>query len=296
MINKARLLNQAGLVYFRSGYIITTLALNKTIFCMKRRSFVKASLLTGTAAAVLPQIGLTESARKKSNREFYELRVYTFTNATQQKIVEDYFQNSFIPALNRLGSMNVGVFTELNTDRQTRLFALIPYMSIKDFVKQESKLAMDSVYMQQGAAYLNAPLPTPDYDRIESSLLQAFINMPRLELPGASPRIFELRQYQSPTEGAGKKKIEMFNKGGEISIFKRLGFKPVFYSETIIGAARPNLTYMVTFDNMEAHGRLWKAFGSDPEWIKLKTMPEYPDALVSKITSTMLIPTAYSQI
>jgi hypothetical protein len=54
--------------------------------------------------------------------------------------------------------------------------------------------------------------------------------------------------------------------------------------------------YMVTFNDMAAHDRLWKAFGSDPDWIKLKTMPEYPDALVSRITSTFLIPAIYSQI
>jgi hypothetical protein len=39
----------------------------------------------------------------------------------------------------------------------------------------------------------------------------------------------------------------------------------------------------------------WKAFGSDPQWKKISAMPEYADALlVSKITSTMLIPTVYS--
>ena len=263
---------------------------------MKRRSFVKISMLTGAAATILPEMSMARSSSKKSDRCFYELRVYSFTNAAQQAIVEDYLKNGLIPALNRLGSNNVGVFTELEVGRQTKLFVLIPYPSIVDFTTQESKLATDAVYQQQSAGYLNAPLATPVYERIESSLLQAFTGMPKIELPGTFPRIFELRQYQSPTEYAGKKKIEMFNEGREIGIFKRLGFKPVFYSETIIGADRPNLTYLVTFDNMEAHSQLWKAFGSDPEWIKLKTMPEYPDALVSKITSTMLTPAAYSQI
>jgi len=263
---------------------------------MKRRSFVKASLLTGTAATVLPKMGMAESANEKSIREFYELRVYNFSNSTQQAIVGDYLKNALIPVLNRTGNKNIGVFTELEVGRQTRLFVLIPHSSTEGFVTQESKLATDAKYLEQAAAYLNAPLATPVYERIESSLLQAFSGMPKIELPGTSPRIFELRQYQSPTEGAGKKKIEMFNQGGEIGIFKRLGFRPVFYSETLIGANRPNLTYMVTFDNMAAHDSLWKAFGNDPEWVKLKSLPEYPDALVSKITSTMLTPAAYSQI
>jgi len=263
---------------------------------MKRRSFVKATLITGMAGSVLAKTGMAKSISKKSGTGFYELRVYTLKNNIQQKLVEDYFQNAAIPALNRLGSNNIGVFTELKPEGQTKIFVLIPFYSINDFLKVENQLADDAAYQQQAAAYLNAPLNAPAYERIESSLLQAFTGMPELEVPEQKPRIFELRRYESPTEYAGKKKIEMFNEGREIGIFKRLGFKPVFYSETVIGGFRPNLFYMVTFDDMDAHDRLWKAFGSDPEWNRLKTMPQYPDALVSRITPTFLVPEPFSQI
>jgi hypothetical protein len=116
-------------------------------------------------------------------------------------------------------------------------------------------------------------------------------------LPKRRNAIFELRQYQSASEAAGKKKIEMFNDQGEIDIFKRLGFAPVFWGETVIGPQRPNLTYMVTFDDLPAKDAHWKAFGSDAQWKKVSAVPEYADALlVNKITSTLLVPTAYSQI
>ncbi len=263
---------------------------------MKRRSFVKASILTGAAGAVLPGISMAESISKKSDQQLYELRVYSLKNDTQQKQVEDYLQNAAIPALNRLGSNPIGVFTELKPDGQTRIFVLTPYKSADDFLKVQNKLMADSTYLQQASAYLNAPLNAPAYDRIESSLLQAFKDMPKLETPGQQKRIFELRRYESPTEASGKKKIEMFNEAGEIGIFKRLGFKPVFYSETLIGTFRPNLVYMITFDDMDAHGRLWKAFGNDPDWKRISTSAEYPNEIVSHITSTMLAPASYSQI
>jgi hypothetical protein len=264
---------------------------------MKRRSFVKASILTGAAGAVLPGISMAATGSKKSDQQLYELRVYTLKNDTQQKLVENYLQNAAIPALNRLGSKTIGAFTELKPDGQTRIFVLIPYNSVDDFLKVQDKLMADSTYLQQASAYLNAPLATPAYDRIESSLLQAFIDMPKLETPGEQKRIFELRRYESPTEASGKKKIEMFNEGGkEIGIFKRLGFKPVFFSETLIGTFRPNLVYMITFDDMDAHDRLWKAFGNDPDWKKISTSAEYPNEIVSHITSTMLVPASYSQI
>ena len=267
---------------------------------MKRRSFVKASLLTGSLSSLIPMVSLASKnpdGQKKSNQEFYELRVYTLKNETQQKLVENYFQNAAIPALNRLGSKNLGVFTELKPTGQTKLYVIIPFKSLEDFLKVQEKLTQDAAYNEAGTAYLNAPATEPAYERIESSLLRAFMYMPKIEVPEKRSRLFELRRYESAGENAGKKKIEMFNTGGEIDIFKRVGLTPVFFGETIIGAFRPNLTYMLTFDDMAEHGRNWKSFGSDPEWKRISAIPGYADAkIVSRITSIFLIPTASSQI
>src|SRR6185312_579815 len=176
-------------------------------------------------------------------------------------------------------------------------YFLIPYNSWDDYIAVWDKLATDKTYKQKGAAYLNAPATEPAYERIESSLLKAFAHMPKLHAPEKKPRIFELRRYEHASESAGKKKLEMFNDAGEINIFKRLGFNPVFFGETLIGGFRPNLIYMLTFDDMAAHDSHWKAFGSDAEWAKLKAIPDYADAkLVSRITSTFLTPAGCSQI
>jgi len=264
---------------------------------MKRRSFVKTSLMTTVFGSVLPHMGAAAESNKNADRQFYELRVYALKNTEQQKLVEDYFKNAAIPALNQLGSKNIGVFTELKPSGQTKLFILIPYSSLDEYITIWNKLAVDAAYQQKGQAYLNAPATAPAYERIESSLLMAFTHMPRLHVPAQKPRIFELRRYEHASEAAGKKKLEMFNDAGEMDIFKRLGFDPVFFGETLIGGSRPNLTYMVTFDDMNAHDSHWKAFGSDPEWAKLKAIPDYADAkLVSRITSTFLVPAGFSQI
>ena len=263
---------------------------------MKRRSFVKSTLLTGVTATVLPAMSKTTETSPKA-AEYYELRVYNLKNSEQQKLVEDFLKDTAIPAFNRLGVKHVGVFTEMKPEGQTRLFVLVQFNSLAHFATVTDSFAGDAELQAKGAAYLNAPTAAPAYERIESSLLEAFVHMPRLEAPENKTRIFELRQYQSATEAAGKKKIEMFNDEGEIDVFKRLGFKPVFWGETVIGSQRPNLTYMITFDDLDAKNAHWKAFGSDPQWKKISAMPEYADALlVSKITSTMLVPTTYSQI
>lgn len=263
---------------------------------MQRRSFVKTSLLATAAGAVSPKLS-SAAEKPKSSREFYELRVYSLKTEQQQKLVEGYFKEALIPALNRLGSKAVGVFAELKPTGQTKIYALIPYNSWGDFINVQDKLAADANYLQAGAAYLNAPATDPAYDRIESSLLKAFAHMPKMLAPEQKPRIFELRRYEHASESAGKKKLEMFNDAGEIDIFKRLGFNPVFFGETLIGELRPNLIYMVTFDDMAAHDSHWKAFGSDPEWKKISAIPDYADAkLVSRITSTFLTPCNCSQI
>lgn len=228
---------------------------------------------------------------------YFELRTYTLKGNNQQALVERYFKEAAIPALNRLGVKNVGVFTDLEPSGESTLVALIPFKSLDEFEAVNIKLDQDKAYLTAGAAYLNAPATAPAYERIESSLLKAFAHMPTLEVPGKTPRIFELRRYEHASEAAGKKKLEMFNDAGEIDIFKRLGFKPVFFAETVIGEKRPNLIYMVTFDDKEAHGKHWQSFGGDPEWKKVSAIPEYADAkLVSKITSTFLKPADFSQI
>ena len=110
------------------------------------------------------------------------------------------------------------------------------------------------------------------------------------------PRIFELRTYESHSEKAGKKKIEIFNTA-EINIFRRSGLRPVFFGETIIGPSMPNLTYMLVYDNMAARETQWAAFSADPEWRKIATTPGNTDPeIVANITNMYLRPTDYSQI
>lgn len=253
-------------------------------------------MLSGVAGGALP---LTSSAAFKASarkgQQWYELRTYLFTSDVQRQLTGTYLEQAYLPALNRAGIKDVGVFSEI--EGEGKMFLLIPFNSIESFTTINDKLARDATYLSAGDAYLTAAPSSPAYDRIESSLLRAFVHMPQLEVPEKKARIFELRRYESPTESAGQKKIEMFNEAGEIDIFKKAGARPVFFGETMIGGRRPNLTYMLCFDDMAAHDAHWKAFGSDPEWKRISTMPEYTDAkLISKITRTFLRPATCSHV
>ncbi len=61
-------------------------------------------------------------------------------------------------------------------------------------------------------------------------------------------RAYELRSYESPTEKLYWNKVEMFNKGDEIGLFKRLNFNAmVFYGEVVAGSRMPNLMHLTDF-------------------------------------------------
>jgi hypothetical protein len=67
----------------------------------------------------------------------------------------------------------------------------------------------------------------------------------------------------------------MFNEGGEIEMFDRLNFNPIFYSKVIAGSRMPNLIYMTSFNNMNERNERWKAFFNDPVWKKIAVDPAY---------------------
>ena len=83
----------------------------------------------------------------------------------------------------------------------------------------------------------------------------------------------------------------------EIGIFRRLGMTPVFFGQTLIGRNLPNLSYMLAFDDLAARERLWRTFGADAEWQKLRVQPGLSDAeIVSSISNTILRPLPFSPL
>ena len=109
-------------------------------------------------------------------------------------------------------------------------------------------------------------------------------------------RLFEVRMYESNNSGTLRKKVKMFN-DGEIGAFQRAGGQPVFFGETFVGARQPNLTYMLSYEDLAGRDKVWKAFGADPEWQRLRTTPGLSDAdIVSNISNYLVSPLAFSQI
>jgi hypothetical protein len=100
---------------------------------MKRSSFLKTAAVTTLSATMMQKISKAAAIFPEKSREFYEVRTYFLKNDKQQVLVENYFLDAAIPALNRLGSRNIGVFTELKPAEHSKLYVFIPYRSLGDF-------------------------------------------------------------------------------------------------------------------------------------------------------------------
>ncbi|MNR95438.1 hypothetical protein D3C72_265700 [compost metagenome] len=233
------------------------------------------------------------------SREFYQIKIYTLNSEQQLTTTEKYLKEAYLPGLRKQGIKNIGVFKANTnaTDSIKKIIVLIPFSSMDQFLSLEDKLAKDKTYLASGANYLNAPYNQAPYLRIESVLLQAFTDHPVLKIPKLdSPRakrVYELRSYESATEAIYKNKVDMFNAGGEIKLFDRLGFNAVFYGEVISGAKMPNLMYLTTFADQESREAHWKAFGDSPEWKEISALPKYQNN-ISHMDITFLHPTDYS--
>ena len=233
--------------------------------------------------------------------DYYQIKVYNIKNADQEAQIDNYLRNAYIPAMHRAGYKTVGVFKPIADDPAvgTKIFVLIPLKGLSDIEKIEEKLSKDKELQTAGADYINALYNNPPYERIESILLKAFAKHPDYFVPKyntpKSEQIFELRSYQGATEKIWKKKVEMFNEGGEVGIFREVGSNAVFYGEVLSGSTMPNLMYMTSYENMDSNKKHWEAFSNHPNWKRLSGMEEYKNT-VSHIDKWFLHPTDYSDI
>ena len=263
---------------------------------MERREFLTASLAASALALAHPSEAQTPSPA----REYYEIRKYHLQSGPQTKLTDNYVANALIPALNRLGIAPVGAFNLTYGPETPTLYLLLPGANLETLVTSKLRLARDEEFMKAAEPFWNAPATAPAFQRIESSLHIAFEGHPKLTPPASTAthakRIFQLRTYESPGVGAHVRKVEMFHHG-EFEIFQNAGCSPVFYSDTLIGPRLPNLTYMLSFPDLNELTERWKAFGADPAWTKLKNSPRYNyEEIVSNISNLILTPTPYSQI
>jgi hypothetical protein len=263
---------------------------------MKRRDFFMAA----GATAAFPAFGFSKPDSNKEETGFYiEWIRYRLTVGAKKNSVRDFYKNAAIPALKKMGISPVGVFNVKFGPNDPTLHVFIPHKNIESFLNLPAMMLDNVDLMKAADEFLNSPMSDPSYVRMEKTLLKAFKNFPMINVPtammGNNSRIYELRTYESHNIKKAKKKVEMFNEGGEIDIFNKTGFTPVFYGETLAGTMMPCLTYMLAFNDMDERDKCWSAFGNSPDWKKLAAEDQYKDT-VSNITDVFLSPDGCSEV
>ena len=253
-----------------------------------------------TGAAAMSALRATQAQAAESPRTFLELTTFRLHNSdeSQAKRVSDYLESGLFPALTRTGAKPVAAFNNLIGPDGPYLLTITQYTSLAAMQEVRAKLEADDTYQKSLQTLSSGPgMP---FVTIESTLLQSLAVIPAPVLPDDTasrpPRIFELRTYQNQSRIAQQKKAAMFN-NGEIAIFQRLGMRPVFIGESIIGPRQPNITYMLSFDSLAEREKHWQAFSADPEWKKLSAPPELKDAqIVANISNMILRPLPFSPV
>ena len=109
-------------------------------------------------------------------------------------------------------------------------------------------------------------------------------------------RVFELRTYH-----AAPGKFEALHsrfRDHTNALFKKHGMTIVGFwvpTDADKGSA-DTLVYLLAFKDREAATAAWKAFGTDPEWVRVRNESQKDGSLTTKIESVFMAPTDYSPL
>src|SRR4051812_47987138 len=145
-----------------------------------------------------------------TNTGYFVLRVYHFSNTSQESSIDSFLQYEYLPFLHKSNLKNIGVFKAIANDTAVdkKMYVFIPFNSLKQW---ENFSALEIVPATTGTTgYVNALYNQPVYNRFETILLKAFPTMPPIspsKLTGPkNERVYELRSYEGPTEKYFKNK------------------------------------------------------------------------------------------
>jgi hypothetical protein len=212
--------------------------------------------------------------------------------------MHEYFTKVAIPGLQRAKHTGPIICLEaLVAPHMPQVAAVYGYQTLEDMWNIRSRAIHDAETKKAFDEWESGAEAA--YEQQSNTLLEATDYSPEIVSPAErpkTPRIFELRVYHSPTWRQLSALHERFA-GPEMQIFHRVGVHPILYTSTLIGPNRPNLTYLIPFDNLAAREKAWDAFASDPEWVKVrKDSIERHGQISSVIQISLFKATAYSPV
>ena len=261
---------------------------------MWRMILDRRSFLSAVPALLAP--GAVSGAEAERKTRFYVLEQFQLEQGPQTSRIHDFFSKALLPALDRIHSGPKIFLEAVAAPHLPLVTAMIGVESASQVWEISQQLFADKDFSGAFDQWESGAEP---YVTSRATLLEDTAYSPEIVPPARppeSPRIFELRTYHSPT-ARQRRALDARFSGAEIKIFHRVGVHPVFYSSTVFGANRPNLTYLIPFDNLAAREKAWNAFGADEEWIKVRKESVERDGQITAVIDLSLHrATAYSPV
>ncbi|MDR2041493.1 MAG: NIPSNAP family protein [Tannerella sp.] len=261
---------------------------------MQRRNFMKvAGALAATPAFALAPAALTPATPAALKKEIYEWRIYTLSG--EGAPLDSFFGKVLFPAYHRKNILT-GAFKPYHPKdgEKDQRHVLFIYPDIATFHKVKQELWSDKIFRDAAQPYFDATAPAPVYSHFETYLSEAFDRIPVHRKPGNERTLLEIRIYQSPNEEANQRKVKMFN-ADEIAVFDQVGIHSVLYGKIWAGPLMPALMYLTWYKNEDTRNAAWKQFVEHPDWIRIKSLPEYAYTATNN-QSIFLLPMSYSEI
>lgn len=253
---------------------------------MQRRSFLAALTSLG---------GLPLAAAAEKPARFYVFEHFKLKYGSELPHLHDFVSQSLLPALNRIHS-GPKIYLEAQVaDHVPRFTAIYGFSSLEEMWSVHTKVTQDET-VRKAAETLESG-PDAAYESLDSAVIEAADYSPEIKPEAAaSPRLFELRVYHSPTWRQLAALHDRF-RGPEVKIFHRSGIHPILYGSTVIGGNIPNLTYLIPFADLAAREKAWAAFGADPDWQKVRADSVAKSGeIVREIQVSLYRATSYSPV
>jgi hypothetical protein len=231
---------------------------------MDRRAFLgamAASSLTGVHAA-------QGQAAKKPG--CYVVNHYRLQLGSQGTRLSDYLGKTYLPAVARAQGGPSLVLEAQLSEHLPLVTVIDAFAGVEQAFGLRDKLQADKVFQDGTDAWQAGP--DRPFESLTTELLEATsfaAEFAPTNPPPKSPRVYEMRIYQTHTAKELRGLVERFAEA-EAKILARAGSQLVMFGVPVFGNDRPNLTWMLAFDDMASREKFSAAFAADPEWAALR--------------------------
>jgi hypothetical protein len=263
-----------------------------------RRGFLKKIPATAVFSAGLLNAAspLAAEEARDAAPAIYEMFTLRLEFGAQMGRLLGWFEKRAFPLFQKYKVGAIGLFNVQVGPVIPALVGFMPFRNLTEMSALRERLDADSDWR---SAVAELESGDPVYYRRDSVLLRATPFSPPLAaaaLGGTPNKIYELRIYESPSVRQLGYLHDRFA-GGEIDIFHKSGIHPVLYADTMVGPNMPNMAYLIPFENLAARDVAWAAFGSNPDWQKIRDESiKHGGEIVRNITNMFLSPVSFSML